>query len=312
VQLPRLTLCGPLPPPPLPRRRHQVSQKRKEHLQDQASAFFNEGLAPAPGFAPRALNGHAASVLHETEEGPEDQLGPFAAPGASLASGGGSRGAPSHLSGPEGSRNVPVFASPEVSRNLAHLDSRNSQGFGRGLGQGALSGDLGPFAGTPSVTLDAASPFENQPSAFAAQAGRSGGGGSYGGYGDGDVDANGGARAAGSRVMRRQRSSLKRIWSIDTVDGQRAAAALLQQPSVGAASSGHRGTLTGTGTAASDAAASVPVPRRSQTWLSNIFKLLITHLQLLGLLRGIQMDWPGGLDKVGHVPGSGRGAGAGG
>jgi hypothetical protein len=33
-------------------------------------------------------------------------------------------------------------------------------------------------------------------------------------------------------------------------------------------------------------------------WLSNVFKLLITHLQLLGLLRGIRMGWPGGMDKV--------------
>ena len=34
------------------------------------------------------------------------------------------------------------------------------------------------------------------------------------------------------------------------------------------------------------------------SWLSNVFKLLITHLQLLGLLRAVRMDWPSGIDKL--------------
>ena len=36
----------------------------------------------------------------------------------------------------------------------------------------------------------------------------------------------------------------------------------------------------------------------SRFWLPNVFKLLITHLQLLGLLRTIRMDWPSGIDKL--------------
>ncbi|KIZ04125.1 hypothetical protein MNEG_3835 [Monoraphidium neglectum] len=50
------------------------------------------------------------------------------------------------------------------------------------------------------------------------------------------------------------------------------------------------------GVADVEAAAGVGGAERS--WLSNVFKLLFTHLQMLGLLRGIRMDWPDGLDKV--------------
>ncbi|KAI8472269.1 MAG: hypothetical protein J3K34DRAFT_504194 [Monoraphidium minutum] len=47
--------------------------------------------------------------------------------------------------------------------------------------------------------------------------------------------------------------------------------------------------------AAPSLAASAVVQRRF--WLSNVFKLLITHMQMLGLLRGIRMNWPAGMDQ---------------
>ena len=45
-------------------------------------------------------------------------------------------------------------------------------------------------------------------------------------------------------------------------------------------------------------AVGAPAELSSRSWLGPIFKLLITHLQLLGLLRTIKMDWPAGVDKL--------------
>jgi hypothetical protein len=49
-------------------------------------------------------------------------------------------------------------------------------------------------------------------------------------------------------------------------------------------------------------AASAPKVRHHKFWLSNIFKLLITHLQLLGLLCNIQIKWPAGMDQARPAP----------
>jgi hypothetical protein len=54
------------------------------------------------------------------------------------------------------------------------------------------------------------------------------------------------------------------------------------------------------GAAAGLTAAQTALQRRqaSRFWMGDVFKLLITHLQLLGLLRTIRMDWPSGFEKV--------------
>jgi hypothetical protein len=48
--------------------------------------------------------------------------------------------------------------------------------------------------------------------------------------------------------------------------------------------------------AAAAAAARAAARRPYRFWVSDILKLLITHLQLLGLLRGLRINWPEGVD----------------
>ena len=48
--------------------------------------------------------------------------------------------------------------------------------------------------------------------------------------------------------------------------------------------------------AAERAAAAAAAARRTRFWVSDILKLLITHLQLLGLLRGLRITWPKDVD----------------
>ncbi|KAI8467434.1 MAG: hypothetical protein J3K34DRAFT_523752 [Monoraphidium minutum] len=234
--------------------------------------------------------------------------GPFARPGAQ--GGGGGRGG---NGGPPPAGSFHKAAALQAAAGLQGSSSGSLQSSGSGL-QGSGSGSLPLQPGSRR--------FQKQPSRFGAmfssdmradsiahaQLGVSPSGreprrgGASARFADplsvarlsatSSAGGGGGASASG----RYDSGLTMRTVSALSADSGRAAAAGGgggAPPSGGSASDGEvAGSLAGDDGGAQGGAG------QTRFWLSNIFKLLITHMQMLGLLRGIRMDWPGGMDKI--------------
>jgi len=152
------------------------------------------------------------------------------------------------------------------------------------------------------------SPFEGVP------------GGNHQGYPAGGMHAAGGVGVGGAR------GPSDTPWPTEGVPGGNAATkATPAQPAAGAASAAAAGgksevkgsqtwlkslfsadmarepapTLFAPTSAAGAAATTTPPkPYNQRFWVSSIFKLLITHLQMLGLMRGLRVNWPEGVNAA--------------
>ncbi|KAI8472522.1 MAG: hypothetical protein J3K34DRAFT_519707 [Monoraphidium minutum] len=239
--------------------------RQAEKRQRAATATEGAAFVGGPAAAARAAAKHAVGGGYGTRNG----AGPPA----------------EHVGGPLSQPSIERRGSYDVGPPEEYAAGlHHDQGYSLQYQQ---SGGRTPFESASGLGRAGSSPKEELPRVAEERPPRGGGGGGADDYGCFAGEGGLPPAAAVPSDAKSSRSWLQGLFSVDTLRDAR--------PTLAAP--------TGAGDAAEHAARAAAAARSAarrpyRFWVSDILKLLVTHLQLLGLLRGLRINWPAHMDAA--------------